>query len=260
MLRIIALCQAIRGSGQDPFTVDVKEKLEILREHLPKWKLIDELLLDAEALRELSEIVRLQGEWVKHRASRMFIDPFLIEAKLKVIGREQLAKSLLRSWRPIISTEQLTFKRVKEAYDYWAALPPLSERYRELFSQVESEVRHLGVDDLIKMRLLSREEFEGSLESLHRELVSASGGKLIDYWKFVIRESFEESAARAYMVSFLVSQGRAELAIDPVQESIMIRPIEGDIKVAGKSTPIAFNYGVWRRELERVKLERGKPS
>ncbi|RLE49318.1 MAG: hypothetical protein DRJ31_05390 [Candidatus Methanomethylicota archaeon] len=260
VLRIIVLCQAIRLSGQDPFTVDVKEKLQILRELLPKWKLVEDLLLDSEALKELSEIVKLQGEWVRRRASRMFIDPFLIEAKLKLMDREQLARAFLKAWRPIISTEQLTFRRLKEAYDYWAALPPLSERKHELTTQAEFELKHLDIEELIKMRLLTKEEFEKALDELYEELLARSRGEAIDYWSFVVREGFEESAMRAYMVSFLVSQGRAELFIDPIQEVIYIKPAKAEEKKVGRSVVVAFNYDVWRRELERVKRERGSFS
>jgi len=227
---------------------------------LPRWKLVDDLLLDSEALRELSEVVKLQSDWVKHRASRMFIDPFLVETKLKLMDREQLAKAFLRSWRPVISTEQLTFRRLKEAYDYWAALPPLLERKRELMTQAEVEVKHLNLEELIKMRLLSREEFERSLNEMYEELVNASRGGPINYWGFVIKDSFEESALRAYMASFLVSQGRAEIFIDPIQEEIFIKPAKAEDKKMGRSIVVAFNYSIWEKELERIKHERRRAS
>jgi len=49
--------------------VDVPQKLQVLKRLLPQWKLLDELLMDAEALKELSLMVKLQSDWVKRRAS-----------------------------------------------------------------------------------------------------------------------------------------------------------------------------------------------
>ncbi|MCQ5377323.1 MAG: hypothetical protein NO516_04645, partial [Candidatus Methanomethylicia archaeon] len=65
LARIINLCQSISSKSDDPFLVDVPQKLKVLKELLPKWKIIDELLMDAEALKELSIMVKLQSDWVR---------------------------------------------------------------------------------------------------------------------------------------------------------------------------------------------------
>jgi len=86
----------------------VPQKLLVLKRLLPKWKAIDDLLLDAEALKELSLMVKLQSDWVKRRATGLYIDPFLVEVKIKVMPKESLASALLASWHPIVAGEQLT--------------------------------------------------------------------------------------------------------------------------------------------------------
>jgi len=47
-------------------------------------------LLDAEALNRIAAIVRLQGDWLKHRASSLYIDPILVELKIRMLEPERL--------------------------------------------------------------------------------------------------------------------------------------------------------------------------
>ena len=50
ILRVISLCASIQSSSANPFEVDIIEKLQILKKHLPDWEFLDELLLDSEAI------------------------------------------------------------------------------------------------------------------------------------------------------------------------------------------------------------------
>ena len=81
ILRVIELCRSVERSSADPFEVDIREKIEILRKQLPGWKFLDDLLVDSEAMLELAQIVKLQDEWLKHRASSLYIDPLLIQLR-----------------------------------------------------------------------------------------------------------------------------------------------------------------------------------
>ncbi len=72
--RVIELCRAVETSSANPFDVDIMEKILLLKSRLPEWRFLDELLVDSEALLELAQIVKLQDEWLKHRASSLYID------------------------------------------------------------------------------------------------------------------------------------------------------------------------------------------
>jgi len=246
LARIINLCQSIRAKGEDPFLVDVPQKLLVLKRLLPQWKLLDELLMDAEAIKELSLMVKLQSDWVKRRASGLFIDPFLVEVKIKMLDKGDLASALLTVWRPLISAEQLTPKRLSEALDYWRVLLPISQRTKELEAAQFQEEKTLAVSDLIKLKFLSERAFNEEVQKLQEELAKASEGGPIDYWNFIIRDTFEETLMRAYVLSFIVSNGFANLIINPIEETILIE-VEGKQaqRKGGKSIPISITYDKW---------------
>ncbi|MGC8936567.1 MAG: hypothetical protein ACP5KV_04295 [Candidatus Methanomethylicaceae archaeon] len=256
LARIINLCQSIRAKGEDPFLVDVPQKLQILKRLLPHWKLLDELLMDAEAIKELSLMVKLQSDWVKRRASGLFIDPFLIEVKIKVLGKEDLASALLATWRPLIVAEQLTPKRLSEALDYWRVLLPLSQRMRELEAAQFPEEKTLSISELIRLKFLSERAFDEEVKRIQEELTKASESGPVDYWHFIIRDTYEETLLRAYALSFIISNGLANLIINPVEETIQIEAVTKQTqRKGGKSVPISINYEKWMVMRDLLKSE-----
>ncbi len=256
LARIINLCQSIRAKGEDPFLVDVPQKLQVLKKLLPQWKLLDELLMDAEAIKELSLMVKLQSDWVKRRASGLFIDPFLVEVKIKLLSKETLASAFLAAWRPLIAAEQLTSKRLSEALDYWRVLLPLSQRMKELETTQFPEEKTLTVSELIRLRFLSERAFNEEVRRLQEELLRATEGGPVDYWHFVIRDTYEETLLRAYALSFIISNGFANLIINPVEETMMIEALTKQTqRKGGKSVPISITYEKWQSLNEIMKTK-----
>jgi hypothetical protein len=244
LMRIISLCQSVRLKGLDPFEVDVRRKLEVLRRYLPKWKAIDELLLDAEAFNELSTVIKLQGDWLKRQATMLYVDPELVEAKLKLLEPAELARCLLAAWRPLMALEQVTPQRLQEAIDYWNTLPPLRERVR-LEEVAETFPGTVSFSELLRFKFISTAELQGRIEELRRQLEERSRSGKVDYWDFVVQDTYEKSVERAYYVAFMISQGLATLELDPLSEEVYLRPLEGKA-AAASSVPIAFTYERWR--------------
>ncbi len=224
------------------------QKLLVLKRLLPKWKAIDDLLLDAEALKELSLMVKLQSDWVKRRATGLYIDPFLVEVKIKVMPKESLASALLASWHPIVAGEQLTEGRLSRALDYWNALVPLSQRVSELDAARDMQEKTLSVSDLIKLRFLSDKIFQEETSKVLSELKERSKGGAIDYWHFVTVDTYEETVMRSYALTFLISNGYANLIINPIEETVMVEalPAQEQKSSGGRSVPIAVSYSKWK--------------
>jgi hypothetical protein len=130
--------------------------------------------------------------------------------------------------------------------DYWNVLLPLSQRMSELEAAIESEERTLTVSDLIRLKFLSDRIFNEEVLRLQRELTEVAGQGPIDYWKFVVRGSYEDTVMRAYALSFLISNGYANLLINPVEETMMIDISNDGGKRGGKSVPISINYQKWK--------------
>jgi len=251
LLKIINLCDTVEKSDTDPFEVDVTRTLEVIKRFLSKWKETEELSLDVETLRKISTVVKLQGDWLKFRSSSLYADPFLIELKLRILDSKALAECLVKSWRPIITLEQMTSRKIKEAMDYWNTLPTLMERRREKKVSV-TEPGFLTMDDLINMDLMTREEFDRELQSLWEELkkITKEQGK-VSYWDFVYKDDYQATVERAYLTSFLVTYGYASMELKPLEDEIYLRGfIEQRTDFNDKkavSVPIPIDYERWQR-------------
>lgn len=259
--RIIETCRSVEGRSLDPFLVDVKESINVTKDYLPEWEIPEDLCLDAETIHQLASVIKLQSEWVKHRSTSLYTDPFLLGEKLVRMPKEQIVESFLRAWHPLIELEQISLHSMAEAMRYWKSLSPLSERWKE-FESAEVEMGHATREELVEQRILRDKAFSEELDGFWIELKKTaqekgSDGK-IHYWDFIGAETYEATVDRAFMTSFLVTYGYATLEIHPLEEEIFIKPNEKpDTKIGKKqlvSIPIAVPVEDW------IEWRRGKPK
>jgi hypothetical protein len=259
--RIIETCRSVEGRSLDPFLVDVKESINVTKDYLPEWEIPEDLCLDAETIHQLASVIKLQSEWVKHRSTSLYTDPFLLGEKLVRMPKEQIVESFLRAWHPLIELEQISLHSIAEAMRYWQSLSPLSERWKELES-AEVEMGHATREELVQQRILRDKAFSEELDGFWIELKKVaqekgSDGK-VHYWDFIGAETYDVTVDRAFMTSFLVTYGYATLEIHPLEEEIFIKPNEKpDTKIGKKqlvSIPIAVPVEDW------IEWRRGKPK
>jgi len=249
--RIIDLCRSVEERGLDPFLVDVNDFIGVVRQYFPDWESMDEFSLDAEAINRMASVIKLQSDWVRHRSTSLYTDPFLIEEKLRKLSRESLASLFLKAWHPIVELEQVTSHSLIEAVKYWQSLTPLSERW----TRVEAAKTELGAasrNELITQRIMAEKAFTEELEVLWHELRRKVGkGEKILYWDFVGADTFEETSRRAYMTSFLVTYGYATFEVHRLEEEIYIVPFERPRSLVGKkqvvSVPVSVGFEEWKR-------------
>jgi hypothetical protein len=252
--RIIEMCSAIEGHTVDPFTLDVDDIIKMVKEYFPSWEQPEDFNLDSAAIHHLASVIKLQSEWVKHRSTSLYTDPFLLEEKITQASKDEMVGLFLNAWHPLVELEQLSIHSLAEALRYWKALVPLKERWKE-FAVSEVGVGTATRDELIRQRILVDKAFSEELENCWLELkenVKAKGqdGKIL-YWDFVGAETYEETVQRAFLASFLITYGYATLEIYPLEEEIFIKPFETPI--AGISTqqsisiPIAVTFENWQK-------------
>src|SRR5438105_10362740 len=227
ILRLIELCRMVQSSSVNPFEVDIREKLLILKKHLPDWEFIDVMLKDSEAIQQLVQIVKLQSQWITHRASALYIDPLLLELKIQLISKEELAECFAKCWHPIAQLDQLTPRGLEKAFVYWRDLIPFNERFKDGFGSQGQNAGLIGLDELESLSIFTKEEFEARLNAIHKELAERSNGKEIDYRDFIKGKDPEETALRGYLVAFVITEGRATIRTDPLTEQIFISVIQG---------------------------------
>ncbi len=240
LMRVIELCRSVESSSANPFDVDIKEKIRVLRDRLPEWKFLDELLVDSEALLELAQIVKLQDQWLKSRASSLYIDPLLIQLKVKLLAKEALSEAFIRSWHPVAQIDQLSPKGLERAFVYWRDLSPMAERFKDEFGSYGTRPGSVDYAELISLGVFTKDQFEQSLKDLHDELLEKSSGEWIDYREFIQSDTFETKVLRGYLLAFLISEGRASLKTEPLTGRIWTSALTEKAKGPTKSVAISI--------------------
>jgi hypothetical protein len=210
--------------------------------------------LDAETIHHLASVVKLQSEWVKHRSTSLYTDPFLLEEKLRRLGLEEILWTFIKAWHPTIEWEQISLHSLAEAVRYWNTLVPLKERWKEA-PPAEVGRGSATREELVRERVLRDKAFSEELEHFWNELKNVVEQKRekekIPYWDFVGAKSYEETVNRAFMTSFLLTYGYATLEIHPLEEEMYIVPYEKPLVTTRKeqlvSIPIAVSATDWQR-------------
>lgn len=239
-MRVIELCRDVETSSANPFDVDIREKILILKERLPELKFLDELLVDAEAMLELTQIVKLQDQWLKSRASSLYIDPLLIQLKVKLLSREALSEAFVKSWHPVAQVDQLSPRGLERAFVYWRDLVPIAERFKDNFGTYGTKPGVVDYADLVSLGVFTKEEFETSLTQLYDELLQKSNGEWVDYREFIQDANFEVKVRRGYLLAFLISEGRALLRTEPLTGKIWTMAVAEKVKGVPKSVAISI--------------------
>lgn len=218
--RIISVCENIEKRGIDPFTVDVKDLLRRLRKMLEDNPNLEHYTLDAETLYRIAMIIALQNRWLIDKARSLFIDSQMIVSRLAMLDKKTIVQAFLKAWFPIVSIGQLTPHRLQHGIEHFLSLPPRRDekKYGWRLTDRESELYRIALER-------EREEMEEKMKKIFRELVEEAGelGE-VDYWRFVSRESLEETYDRAYTLSFLITEGYVEVKRNPLKNEIRLLP------------------------------------
>ncbi len=252
--RIIEMLTAIETHQVDPFTLNVDEILQVVKEYFPDWEKPEDLILDAETIHHLATVIKLQSEWVKSRSTSLYTDPFLMEERINQTTKEQMLAIFLQAWRPVVELEQISIHSLVEAMRYWEALLPLRERWKELAPN-EVMTGIVSRDELIKQRILGDKNFSEELEKFWQELKTivehkGKNGK-IRYWDFIGADTYECTVERAFLTSFLITYGYATLEIHPLEELTFIKAFDKpQTKTRSEqvvSIPIAVTCDDWQK-------------
>lgn len=258
---IIDTCRSIEDRSLDPFLMNIRENVDTLRTYFPEWKMPEDLCLDAETLHHLASVIKMQGEWLRHRSTSLYTDPFLLEEKLTRLRKEEIVSTFIKAWFPIIEMEQISLHSLTEATRYWEGLLPMDERWTKEPPN-EAAIGIATREELVQQKIMRDIAFSQELGSFWEELKNKAtqtgeNGK-IRYWDFIGAETYDETVQRAFMTSFLITYGYATLEIYPLEEQTFIVPYKKPITTVSKkqlvSIPIAVSPGEWtkwKKELQK---------
>ena len=246
---VINLCRMVQSGKIEPFDIDFDYVMGVIQKHYPKIKDIKDFCLDAEALKELSTVLERQNQWIEHKSTTLYKDPFMLSQSLIALDIGAIADIFLRSWHPLMEREQISARTLAESMAYWGDLVPFAERWQDL----DIEERETGIatrDEARLMGILMDEGFTDTIEEFWKELGERVGpGGSIDYWEWIGAETYEDTIYRAYMTVFMVSYGYANADWDRLMEehtiihNVELRPDPGQAKV---SLPVLIDYEEWK--------------
>ncbi|MDG7008334.1 MAG: hypothetical protein JRN06_08840 [Nitrososphaerota archaeon] len=136
--------------------------------------------------------------------------------------------------------DQLSPKGLERAFVYWRELIPISERFKDQFGSYGVAPGVVEYSDLVKLGVFTKEQFESSLAQLHEELMQKSNGDWVDYREFIGDHSYESKVRRAYLLAFLISEGRAILKTEPLSGKIWTMALAEKVKGLPKSVAISI--------------------
>jgi len=252
--RIIEMCIAVENRTAEPFTLNIDEIIQVVKQYFPQWENPEELKLDAETLHHLATVIKIQSEWVKHRSTALYTDPFLLEEKILQMGKQEMVDVFLHAWSPLVEFEQVSLNSLAQGLLYWESLAPISDRWKD-FEAAEVSNDFASRDELIKQRILGDKEFSDELNCYWQELkdcvVKKGQDDKVNYWNFIGAVTYEQTVQRAFLTSFLVTYGYATLEIDPLEELIFIKPFAQQrtelLTQQSTSVPIAVSYEDWQK-------------
>jgi len=232
-------CDAIAERKFNPFFLDVKLGVEILRQFFPVWKTFQDHCMDAHTLNRLSEVVRLQNTQLKFQASALYADPEFVIRKLERMSEKRLVEIFLQSWHPLAELEQLTEETVNDALNYWDTLLPIAERWKKREFAEGKPPSTTNAEALTGLGIQG-EEFNKRIVQLFEELREvAKTSKFTDYWKFVRKSTYKETVQRAYLVSFLITYGYARLHVE--DGNLSLTPID---QPTGKAAASSVSFPI----------------
>ena len=247
--RVIELCKSVEHQGVDPFALDVDDIIATLQQFFPELESPEEMEIDAEAVQCLASLIQNQSDWVKHRSSSLYRDPFLLEEKIQRLDKEELGTVFAKVWTPVVEMEQLSISYLADAMKYWNALVPIAERWQR-DNPMEVGAGVTTREELVKLKILAEKTFMVELETFWDELKQKVGeADKILYWDFVGGNSYKETLDRAYMTSFLVTYGYATLELIPLEEEVFIIPFKElqselpDRRMV--SVPLSVSFSEW---------------
>ncbi|TFH17539.1 hypothetical protein E4H04_04800 [Candidatus Bathyarchaeota archaeon] len=246
---VINLCKMVQSGKIEPFDIDFDYVMSIIKKHYPKIKDFKNFCLDAEALKELSLVLERQNQWIEHKSTTLYKDPFMLSQSLMTLDIGSIADIFLKSWHPLVEMEQMSARTLAESLSYWGELIPFAERWQDNIVE-ERETGTATRDEARLLGIIPDEGFTEIIEAFWSELGERVGpGGRIDYWDWIGVDTYEKTVYRAYLTVFMVGYGYANTEWNKMMEETTImhniepRPDPGRDKI---SLPVMVDYEEWK--------------
>jgi len=228
--RIIDLADKVYHGMVDPLDIEVSELIEMIRKVDLNKLATDLMYLDINALYGLAMILEAQSEAIKRKTEGLYLDSMIVRLKIMALSVDKLADILRRVWRPPTELNIVLDKDLLDAKQYFDSIikfkwtPPRSiEGY--------APPQYIFVEEFISKHL----------NEIYQELIEYSRYNWVNYNNFISRG---RKLFKAYILSFLISDGLVEMKIDRIKRTVLIRPLKKRVIYKNPiSIPLVIRHG-----------------
>lgn len=214
--RLVDLSNKVMEGKVNPLEIDISKYLDIIRELFKNIENIDDLISDIKALHGLIMILSAQYEILKSRGLGLYIEPVLVELRTRQLSIETIANFIKMIRTPVLELEVSNEDNILRAMEYYRKLPPINKR------KYKYEIYEIPKVD-IERSLVIPFSIRNKLKRIYEELSSFSNGEWVDYYDFI---NLGNPVERAYLLSFLISEGFVEMVYKRFDNRIFIRPVK----------------------------------
>ena len=219
--RLIDLSIKVAEGKVNPLDVNVSKYLSLISQLFTGLRRKEDFIKDIRALHGLITILSLQYKLLKSKSMGLHIEPILVELRMRQLSVEKIARILEAAWHPAIEIECAHECALESAIKYFEKLKPLVQRrFKQMYygsPLVHVEKVHVPSIDIKK-----------KLKEVLIELVKISGGSWVDYYEFIYKG---DPVERAYLLSFLITEGKVEMKHVRFEDKVYIRPVIGEVRV-----------------------------
>ena len=166
---VIELCRMVQSGKIEPFDVDFDYIISVIKKYYPGIKDLEGLCLDARALKEISNVLESQNNWIAHQSTTLYKDPFMLNQSLMRMDIGALADAFLKSWHPVLEMEQMSSMTLAGSLSYWGGLIPIDERWSDE-DVTPRETEYASMEEAARLGLIPEEGFIDIIEGFWREL------------------------------------------------------------------------------------------
>jgi len=214
--RLIELSKKVLEGKIDPLEINLKRYLEQLEVLIDEIRNTGDLLKDSKALHGLITILYNQYKILKTRGLGLYLEPILIQLRVQQLTIKEISDLIRSIWTPTVEIEQVNNALLELATTYYITFKKFIEEKSEL--KMEVKMKNLAKEDFV-IPLSIREK----LNKLFNELLQESKGNWIDYYSFIHKVG-ESCVERAYLLSFLITDGKVDFIYKKFENKAYIRP------------------------------------
>ncbi len=206
----IRICDEVLRGERLPHQVDIWDLWERVKEASVMPDDIDQMRLYASLARKVVSVLRLQCSWLRYEADELFVGSDIARDTIEKMHLRSIITIFIKSLHPVVEVEQLNTKAVEMGMDHWEELI----RFLPIEDMAPGRVEMYRPGSEEASHFVGGPDFEGLVSRIEDEYRDLSSQGKVEYWAFLSRDgtaSFAEVVERAFLTSFLLSQGRLSL-------------------------------------------------